>query len=104
MNRLLKFITCGSVDDGKSTLSDRIIELTHGLEKREMQNQVLDSMDIERERGITIKLNAVSLNYHDPIDNQDYVLNLIDTYKLNELFIKKFPKLTKYCHFFIKVF
>ena len=52
-----------------------------------MQNQVLDSMDIERERGITIKLNAVSLNYHDSIDNQDYVLNLIDTYKLNELFI-----------------
>ncbi len=73
------FSIIAHIDHGKSTLSDRIIELTHGLEKREMKEQVLDSMDIERERGITIKLNSVSLNYTDKRTNQKYVLNLIDT-------------------------
>lgn len=73
------FSIIAHIDHGKSTLSDRIIELTHGLEKREMKNQVLDSMDIERERGITIKLNSVSLNYLDKRTNQKYILNLIDT-------------------------
>lgn len=73
------FSIIAHIDHGKSTLSDRIIELTHGLEKREMKNQVLDSMDIERERGITIKLNSVSLNYIDKRTNQKYILNLIDT-------------------------
>ena len=73
------FSIIAHIDHGKSTLSDRIIELTHGLEKREMKNQVLDSMDIERERGITIKLNSVCLNYLDKRTNQEYILNLIDT-------------------------
>ncbi len=73
------FCIIAHIDHGKSTLSDRIIELTHGLTEREMKNQVLDSMDIERERGITIKLNTATLTYECPLNNETYLLNLIDT-------------------------